>query len=303
MNFAVIFSGQGLQSSRHIDEIRSSAEQFGLSAELAPLLEQLEAAGAAADAIFQNQLAQPFIFALQHLRWLQIQAHLPEPEFLAGYSLGEASAFCCSASYTFSQSLALITARAELMSRQLREPCAMAAIQGLNSRQLQPLLQSAGAEISIRLNETHYIAGGAEYAVEQLQIDAKTHGAQHAARLKVSIPSHTSLLKDAAAGFSDYLQGLPRTRMNLPVISASDGQKYSTQEQAAAVLSHQIDHPLDWYRCMETLQEYRPNVILEIGPGNALSKMLQETMPEVQIRSVDDFSSFSGVEQWISRFL
>lgn len=91
--------------------------------------------------------------------------------------------------------------------------------------------------------------------------------------------------------------------MELPVISASEGQKYFSYTQALPILSQQIDHPLDWYRCLETLKEYQPDIVLEIGPGNALSKMIGTVMPEVQVRSIDDFSSFDGVRQWISRFI
>lgn len=303
MNFAVIFSGQGLQSTQHIQEIKNNADKYGLTAQLEPLFQHINHALTEQDSIFENRIAQPLIFTLQYLRWLQIREYLPEPEFLVGYSLGEASAFCCSSSMGFSQSFELISARAKLMSQHMNSRCGMASIQGLNLSQLHPLLQITGTEISIKLNETHYFVGGTEQAIEQLIHAAKNHGAQQVSRLKVSIPSHTAFLKTAAHEFAAYFSTLPVSRMNFPLISTSEGQKYFSHEQAISILSKQIDHPLDWYHCMETLKEYQPDVILEIGPGNVLSRMISVVIPEAQCRSIDDFSSFDGVKHWISRFI
>ena len=54
---------------------------------------------------------------------------------------------------------------------------------------------------------------------------------------------------------------------------------------------------------MEIIREYQPDVILEIGPGNALTRMISATMPNVQARSFDDFSQFEGVKNWLEKFI
>lgn len=303
MNFVVIFSGQGLQSIQHIQEVQAGAEEYALNLE--NLTDQLASLDLQKkpETIFENQFAQPFIFTLQYLRWQKIMAQLPEPELLAGYSLGEASAFCCSANMDFSQSLQLISKRAEFMSQQSPENSALVSIQGLNSEQLLPLLKNTQTEISIKLNEAHYIIGGTDSELEQLLQSAQSHGAQNASKLKVSIPSHTSFLKKAADDFSTYLHQQSLNRMNFSLISASHGQKYSLTQDAVSILSEQIDHALNWYNCMETIEEYQPDVILEIGPGNALTRMINQVMPNVHARSIDDFSSMDGVKNWISKFM
>ena len=91
--------------------------------------------------------------------------------------------------------------------------------------------------------------------------------------------------------------------MQIPIISATDGQKYCDSAQAVTILSTQIDHALNWHQCMEIIREYQPDVILEIGPGNALTRMISATMPNVQARSFDDFSQFEGVKNWLEKFI
>ena len=302
MNFVIIFSGQGLQSIKHMQEIKDTAQELGLSEQFQPLIHQISDADFNPAQLFDNQVAQPFIFALQYLRWQKIKAHFPEPMLLSGYSLGEASAVCCSMALDISAATQLILKRAMLMDN-LCTQSGLAAIQGLNLKQLLPLLQHSSTEISIKLNDTHYIIGGTEIALEQLIDCAKAHGAQQASKLKVSIPSHTSFMQDAAEGFADYLQSLTLKNMHIPIISASDGQKYCHPQQAITILAAQIDHALNWHKCMEIIREYQPDVILEIGPGNALTRMISATMPNVQARSFDDFSHFEGVKNWLEKFI
>ena len=302
MNFVIIFSGQGLQSIKHMQEIKDTAQELGFSEQFQPLINQISDTGFNPAQLFDNQFAQPFIFALQYLRWHKINAHFPEPMLLSGYSLGEASAVCCSMALNISAATQLISKRAMLMDN-LCTQSGLASIQGLSLTQLLPLLKHTSTEISIKLNDTHYIIGGTDTAIEQLIDCAKVNGAQQSSKLKVSIPSHTSFMHDAAEDFADYLQALPLKNMQIPIISASDGQKYCHPQQAIAILAAQIDHALNWHKCMEIIREYQPDAILEIGPGNALTRMISSSMPNVQVRSFDDFSQFVGVKNWLEKFI
>ena len=69
------------------------------------------------------------------------------------------------------------------------------------------------------------------------------------------------------------------------------------------MLIHQMDHAIDWHLCLESLKENLPDVVLEIGPGNALSKMMLDIQPNVIARSIDDFKTLKGLEVWLQRLL
>lgn len=43
--------------------------------------------------------------------------------------------------------------------------------------------------------------------------------------------------------------------------------------------------------------------LLELGPGNALSRMAREEFPDLPARSVADFQSLDGVIDWARRQL
>lgn len=104
MNAIILFSGQGLQKIEQIQELINLAipSQYEL---LKTHLPQLFSDSLQPADIYHNQLAQPFIYSLQYLRWQQIAKIIDNPIAFAGYSLGEASAVCCSADLGFEQGL------------------------------------------------------------------------------------------------------------------------------------------------------------------------------------------------------
>lgn len=301
MNLVILFSGQGLQNQHHLEEIKQLALEQGYSEVLAAALPEIYAPNFTVDQIFQNNIAQPMIFALQYLRWQKVKAALADPLLFAGYSLGEASAFCCSADLDFQQALAFIQKRAAVMSRSASDQSGLVAIQGLNAIQLAPLLIESQTEVSIKLNESHFIVGGQQVHLKQLMVQAEQIGAQQLKPLNVSIASHTRLMHQAALDFAGYTATLPLKSMQVPIISSSAGQKYDCSNQAYPLLTQQINHALDWSICMQTILEYQPDIILEIGPGNALTKMITEIVPTAACRSYDDFKQVGGLLTWVSK--
>ena len=301
MNLVILFSGQGLQSQHHLDEVKKLAQQQGYTDLLTTALPEIYHSNFTTDQLFQNNLAQPMIFALQYLRWQQIKTTLADPLLFSGYSLGEASAFCCSATLDFQHALTFIQKRAALMSLAASDQSGLVAIQGLNTIQLTPLLEASQTEISIKLNECHFIVGGQQLQLKQLMKQAEQIGAQQLKPLNVSIASHTTFMHQPAFDFACYTTDLPNHNMQVPIVSTSAGQKYDRANQAYPILAQQIDHPLDWSICMQTISEYQPDVILEIGPGNALTKMISEIIPNAACRAYDDFKQIDGLLSWLSR--
>lgn len=302
MNFAILFSGQGLQTRQHIDELLA----YALNDEIRVCLEQdlpeifhddLQELD-----IYDNQFAQPFIFALQWCRWKNIKKIVDEVGAFAGYSLGELSALMCSTETGLTTGLTLSRERARVMSGAVNEQGALVSVQGLNIEQLNVLLKLTQTELSIKLNDSSCIVGGLSTNLEQLTRQARSAGAQVKA-LSVSIPSHTSLMQSAVVPYRDFLNQHSFHPISAPIISGTGGIKLYNHAEAVEMLIYQMDHAIDWNLCLESLKENLPDVVLEIGPGNALSKMMLEIQPNIIARSVDDFKTIKGLEDWLQRLL
>jgi [acyl-carrier-protein] S-malonyltransferase len=68
-------------------------------------------------------------------------------------------------------------------------------------------------------------------------------------------------------------------------------------------LSRQIAEPIRWKDCMDACAEAGATVALELGPGAALSRMLQARHPGIACRAVSEFRSLGGVRAWLERQL
>jgi [acyl-carrier-protein] S-malonyltransferase len=68
-------------------------------------------------------------------------------------------------------------------------------------------------------------------------------------------------------------------------------------------LSLQLAQAIQWSACMDAAAEAGVTVALELGPGAALSRMLQARHPQIACRSVSDFRTVEGILAWLDRQL
>jgi [acyl-carrier-protein] S-malonyltransferase len=73
------------------------------------------------------------------------------------------------------------------------------------------------------------------------------------------------------------------------------------QRTAVAHLSRQLAETIHWSACMDAAAEAGISYALELGPGSALSRMLQQRHPHIRTRSVADFRTLDGILDWLAR--
>lgn len=300
MRLIVLFSGQGGLRREHVLRLRASAPP-DVAEPLRAALRLLDVQTAALTEAqwAANRLAQPLICAYQLALWRELAPLLPSPVLVAGYSLGELAAFACAGAFSPGDAVTLAYERARLMDEATAEPSGLLAVLGLDEAQLRARSAASGTEIAIRNGPRHFIVGGTRRALAVLAREATLAGATRTTMLCVTTPSHTGVLKAAAVRFAGYLRPCLRDRMDVPVLSGVEAQIVRGDAAVAAVLERQICTRLDWAACMETLLEHRPDAVLELGPGNALAKMLLELEPQAEVRAVDEFRDLRAAAQWV----
>ena len=68
-------------------------------------------------------------------------------------------------------------------------------------------------------------------------------------------------------------------------------------------LTAQIHQTIDWRACMENAVSYGCRVFLEIGPGSNLARMVLESFPQTEARSVSEFHDIHAVKNWLDTVL
>lgn len=303
---AILCPGQGFQSGAMFDMARADPQASRLldgwfgDGELGAILES----SGDDEARFTNRVAQPSIVAATLATWRALRPMVAAPALVAGYSIGELSAWGVAGALDATDAVKLALARARLMDACLLDgaPQAMVALSGLPLAALDALLAPAGLHPAIVTGDDSLVAGGLAAHQAQLVEAAQAAGAK-ATVVRVAVASHTPLMRTAVAPFAALLQASRWHAPVCPVLSGISAEPVHDAVRAMVDLPRQIAEPIRWRDCMDALAESGATVALELGPGAALARMLQARHPQIACRSVTEFRSLDGVRSWLDRQL
>lgn len=309
--FALLCPGQGAQHPAMFDLARSHAPTAQWLTTVLASFDQGDGAVkslaqilAEPQAMYANRYAQGLIVAASLANWHALQAVLPTPSLVAGYSIGEVSAHAVAGRLSLNNAIDLANARAIAMQACVdpAKPQSMLALHltaGATVSSIAPLLAASGLFIAIvNASNRCLIAGLAsdiERALPQLQTLA------HCTPVAVHIASHTPLMSAAQNQFKIALQQVHWLTPTCPVLAGVDGHYVSTVSDTEASLLAQLVQTLQWDACIDQCAEAGIEYALELGPGNALSSMVRERHPQITCRSVHDFRSIDGIARWLQQ--
>lgn len=306
---ALLCSGQGGQSLTMLDSWQAdplaqvAREQWASwqtqqqVADWAQVLRQPES-------LFHNAVAQSVVVAYGVALWQALAAQLPAPMLVAGYSVGELTAWQVAGSLSPSQVLDMVRVRAQWMDAQCNASAgqAMLALTGLPAASLPALLAQYGAHLAIDNGAASVVLGGLRNDLLALAPAASALGAR-AQMLALQVASHTPLMQGAQLPWLQYLQAAPWQAPGCPVLAGIDGQRITQTSHACSALAQQLSHTVRWATCMDVLAQSNLDAVLELGPGSALARMMQARHPQLPCRSLADFRSLGGALTWLERQL
>ncbi len=286
MQFAAVFPGQGSQSLGMLAELANEHPEVHQTFEEASdilnknLWEMTTADSndsSSQTVIDQTINTQPLMLAAGVAVW-RIWQKIGgcAPIAMAGHSLGEYSALVASGSLDFADAVRLVSKRAQLMQQAVPVgQGAMAAILGLEDQQIIDIcagLASEGIVEAVNFNSPGQVVIAGETKAVDAAIEKLTEaGAKRAIKLAMSVPSHCSLLKDAATELSKELLETPFFESTYPIIQNVAASNNPATEDRQQALSEQLYKPVLWVDCITNLaKDYNADTIIEFGPGKVL---------------------------------
>ena len=281
MQFGAVFPGQGSQSVGMLAEL---AEKFDVIKET--FQEGSDILGKNLWELTENEdgtelnkteNTQPLMLAAGVSVWrLWGQQGGCQPVGMAGHSLGEYSALVASGTLDYTAAMQLVAKRARLMQEAVPEGVgAMAAILGLEDDVIVNLCKEAsktGVVEAVNFNSPGQVVIAGDADTVDVAIEAlKKAGAKRAIKLSVSVPSHCSLMKDAAINLEDMLNSTKFSNSDIPVIQNVEAINYDTTKQKQTALAEQLYKPVQWVKTINHLeQSCGADSIIEFGPGKVL---------------------------------
>lgn len=289
MKFAFFFPGQGSQSVGMMQGLADIAVVRQTFNEASEILGQdfWTMVTEPNEALNQTANTQPLMLTAGVATWRAWQEKSSlSPSIMAGHSLGEYTALVASGALAFDDALPLVRYRAEVMQNAVAEGVgAMAAILGLDDETVrQVCAEGAQGEVleAVNLNSPgQVVIAGNRAAVERGMELAKAKGAKRALGLPVSVPSHCALMKPVAEALAEYLQNVPMTASNVPVIHNADVLAYIDISQMKDALVRQLYSPVRWVETVQSAYNQGVTNSAECGPGKVLAGLTKRIVTEL----------------------
>jgi [acyl-carrier-protein] S-malonyltransferase len=306
MTLAFVFPGQGSQSIGMLAALGAAEpvvrETFAEASEVLGYdLWQLVQTGPEAD-LGATERTQPAMLAAGVATWRVWLRHGgPRPVAMAGHSLGEYSALVCSEALDFRAGVDLVRYRGQLMQQAVPlGEGAMAAILGLDDAELELACREAAQgqvvePVNFNAPGQTVIAGNAA-AVARAMEAAKARGAKRAVLLPVSVPSHSSLMRDAAERLAERLAQVPLRMPNVADVYTVDVRTHASPDGIRQSLTEQLFKPVRWADTVRAMIASGVTTFVECGPGKVLTSLGKriEKRPELRMLAADDPGSLAA---------
>jgi len=300
---AFVFPGQGSQKRGMgqglFDEVREyAALEKDVDAILGYSMRKL-CLEDAENRLKETQFTQPSLYVVNALHYYKAISDGMQPAYLAGHSLGEYNALLAAGAFDFLTGLRLVKRRGELMSQ--AKNGGMGAVIGLDASAIAKVIKENGfASIDVANfnSPSQIVVSGPVEDIKRSGPLFEKAGAQMFMPLQVSAAFHSRYMADAAKAFADFLAPMPFAAPKIPVIANATAQPYPTDDasvSAKSLLVKQITHSVQWTQNVDFLIKQGVTQFNEMGPGNVLTRLLQQVQQGKNSQRITTIAGQSSV--------
>jgi malonyl CoA-acyl carrier protein transacylase len=285
---AFVFPGQG---SQYAGMGRDLYESFPV------IREWMDRAAAAADFdllhlmfhdreenLQKTRWQQPAMFAMEHAVGRYLTTLGIHPVAMAGHSLGELTALCLAGVYSPEDGFRIVNKRALCMDKAASmnvEPGIMAAVDAPLDLLREMIQGRENVYIGNINSPTQVILSGGTEAVRDLGKRLKEMG-YRCTLLRVSMAFHSPIMKVIHDELEAYIASIPFHPPQIPVISNTTMAPYPSDiDEIKRILMAHLESTVHWMNNVQTLwNDYGIRHFVEVGPGETLSNLIADTLPE-----------------------
>lgn len=242
------------------------------------------------EALKETKNTQPAIVSLSLVLTKLVMEKGLKPDYVAGHSVGEYTAYGAAEILSFEDTVKLTSARGKFMNEVSQKVNGgMAAILGLDPKKINDILsQVNGVVEAVNFNEPNQtVIAGEKDAIETACIALKGAGAKRALPLAVSGPFHSSLMKEAGEKLRDEIKNYDFKITNIKVISNTEANELDTLDSIKNEIYHQSFGPVKWVDTILKLKELGVTKIYEIGPGKVLTGLIKKIDKEIETKNIE----------------
>ena len=258
------------------------------------------------DALNQTENTQPAMLAAGYATYKVLSNEVDlSPICMAGHSLGEYTALVAAKSLDYFEAVKLVRKRAELMQSAVPSGTgAMAAILGLDDEKVIEICNQSkisGVVEAVNFNSPgQVVIAGENEAVNKACESMKEAGAKRAILLPVSVPSHCSLMNNAAQEFSYSVDAVNFKMGEVSVLHNVDASYANDANEIKLKLVEQLCKPVLWTSSVQKMQQLGVEKLIELGPGKVLAGLTKRIDKSLSSLAVIDTAAVQSTIEEIS---
>ncbi|MBP9022945.1 MAG: ACP S-malonyltransferase [Spirochaetes bacterium] len=244
----------------------------------------------------KTENTQPAILTVSIAAFEALKSKGVRPYAVAGLSLGEYSALVASGVIAFEDAVRFVKKRGFMMQNAVPAGKGkMAAVLGLDAEKLKAVCAEASSKGIVECANFNcpgqIVIGGETEPVDFACEKAKEAGAKKVVPLAVSVPSHTSVLRDVSAKLAVELSSVELKNPEIKFLSNVKGGFSETSGEISTLLADQVMKPVLWQNIIEKMIADGITTIIEVGPGKVLSGFNRMISREIKSYNVEDVKS------------
>lgn len=295
MKIAFLFAGQG---SQYVGMGKDICENFPLAKNIFEKANQSLGFDIEnicfndAEKINVTEFTQPAVVTVSVALLEVLKSKGVKANAVAGLSLGEYTAAYAAGAMKFEDLVKLVNVRGKIMQNAVPSGVGkMVVVLGMADQDVTDVCKKASTQTSI-VEPANFncpgqvVVGGHIDAVDRFAEFAKEAGAKRILPLAVSVPSHTSVMNEAAANFAPELAKVELSNITTEFYANVTGQKQTT-DQIKSNMEKQMSNATQMGKTIINMINDGIDTFVEIGPGKALSgfvKNITKEMPDKEIK-------------------
>lgn len=228
----------------------------------------------AAEKLTHTRFTQTAIFTIEYAVARQWMRWGVEPMGMIGHSLGEFAAACIAGVFSVEEGLRLVATRGRLMQQVAGG--AMLSVM-LSEEELKPLLDHIGGlEIAVINTPSSCVVSGSRHKIETLEAELALREVM-TRRLRVTGAGHSSAVEPVLEDFRKVVSEVHLQVPELPYLSNLTGRWISGTEITDP--EYWVNHLRNTVRFSDGAAELLKDpelILLEVGPGTTLSKLISQ---------------------------
>jgi [acyl-carrier-protein] S-malonyltransferase len=273
---AVLFPGQGSQTP----DMRERVERE--RPDLIALAREQVGADPFERADEGTRWAQPAIFCASLAGWEGLR-NGPEPDLMAGHSLGEISALVAAAALNEGDGLRVVAERGRLMQEaaEAAGDGGMLAALGDDRETVDEVARSLELTIANDNGPSQVVLSGPAAALDQAAAELKERGLR-SRRLAVQGAFHSPAMESVVQPFRELLDDVEVRKPRVPVWSGVTAEPFDDVRQR---LAQAIAYPVRWLDVMRAMAARGAARFVEAGPGNVLTGLVRRSLEGVEVHA------------------